>query len=138
MEDIYIKIRVDRSRGLVITHRLPRTHRTYIPPWVKYLPHSLTSPTPKNTTHAPSWLELLVYRDQLQNRYLVYAYKIMEVYYQGAARNVDFSIRVPEKTGVLKNISTGQPEEYQRQGERINWSADRIDDFAMYTLEISG
>lgn len=85
-------------------------------------------------TNAPSWLELLVYADPEHNRYLIDALKTTEIYYEGSARTVEIALRLPVVTGVLRDITTGQPVHWQRRGDYVCWMADQIDDFAMYTL----
>jgi hypothetical protein len=87
-------------------------------------------------TNAPQWLELMVYADREHNRYLIYALKIMETYYEGSVQNVDISFRLPDVSGTLRNIATGESVAWRRQDDFICWTADQISDFAMYTLSI--
>jgi len=97
------------------------------------LRHLLTKPPLLRTT-APSWLEWLVYHDREQDRYLIYALKIMETYYAGSAENIQISIRLPDVSGSLRDIGRNVDVPYLRDGDYVTWTADRIDDFAMYTL----
>lgn len=85
-------------------------------------------------TNAPAWLEVMVYADKEHGRYLIYALKIMETYYEGSVQNVNISIRLPGVSGALRNISTGESVVWHREDDYICWTENQINDFAMYTL----
>jgi hypothetical protein len=58
----------------------------------------------------------------------------METYYAGSAENIQISIRLPDVSGSLRDIGRDADVPYLRDGDYVTWTADRIGDFAMYTL----
>lgn len=88
-------------------------------------------------TNAPAWLEWLVYADPQKNRYLIYAMKAMETYYEMSARDVTIALRLPDQQGELQDITTGRSVSWHRDHDYVCWQATEINDFAMYIFTVT-
>ena len=89
------------------------------------------------TTNAPAWLEILVYKDESKNDYLIYACKTMDEYHELTAEQITLSLRLPEKTGALRRIPGGEMVQVDERDGMVTWTEAEIGDFAMYRLAIN-
>ena len=83
---------------------------------------------------APAWLEVLVYHDAENNRYLVNCLNTMPGY-EAEAHNVNIYLQTKEKIQSVYNITAEKSVPFVQDGDHVKLTLDCIDGFAMTELK---
>lgn len=86
-------------------------------------------------TDAPSWLEVMLRRDDAGKRTFVSLYKTMVPYYDTRPCDVALSVQINACNGELINVLTGEKVPCSVEGGRVAWTAKDVSDAALYVWQ---
>ena len=84
---------------------------------------------------APAWLEVLVYDDEANGRYLVNCLSTAPCGYEAAAENVCVTLKTNEKIASVYNVTENRAVEFEQNEETLVLKIGKVNDFCMVTAE---
>ena len=102
----------------------------------KRLLRGLVAPTDRLVTaKAPSWLEVLLYDDAENDRYVLNCFNTMEHYYEAVAQDVEVTVTLDRKIREVYSVSDGTPLPFTQNGSRVTVEVGSVDGFKMILLK---
>ncbi len=83
---------------------------------------------------APAWLEVLIYHDKANNRYIANCLNTMPGY-DATAYNVNIYLQTGKKIKSAYNITADKAILLEQSGDRVKFTIDSVDGFAMTELK---
>ncbi len=102
----------------------------------KRLIRGLVAPTERLVTaNAPKWLEVLLYDDAENERYILNCFNTMEHYYEATAQGVEVTARIDREIREVYSVSDGTPLPFTQEGDHITVRVGDVDGFKMVILK---
>jgi hypothetical protein len=102
----------------------------------KRLLRGLVAPTERLVTaNAPKWLEVLLYDDSENDRYILNLFNTMEHYYEAVAQGVRVTVTVDREIREAYSVSDECTLPFTQDGKRVTVEVGSVDGFKMVILK---